>query len=310
MSRSPRSAAFAVLVVMGLAVGLNGCQATSTFFSGEETDPDATSEGDASILSDDPNATAGLPAYQPPVYQQPVYQAPGQFPPGSFPPGQVPVYQQPGAPIPYPGQYQGQYQGPYQGAAGGVPAYRLPGAPPPPYSVGGPSPYVPGYPPRPPLDPALIERGEYLVQIGSCTECHSDGALEGKPEPNRYLAGSHIGINVEGLGVMYPPNITPDRETGLGYWSIEDISYALRTGMRPDGSTIRPPMPIANISRLTPEDATAVAVYLKSIRPIHHVTNRNPIAKSRANYPYLGKVNPMLRERISAAPEKEEESGN
>ncbi len=144
------------------------------------------------------------------------------------------------------------------------------------------------------FDPALIERGEYLVQIGSCTDCHTDGALVGEPEPNRYLAGTHIGINVAGLGVMYAPNLTPDAETGLGNWSVGDIVRALRTGVRPDGSPLRPPMPIANISRMNEEDATAVAVYLKSLRPVRHVTNRNPVPVSSANYPYMDKVTPDM----------------
>ncbi|MCZ6764787.1 MAG: c-type cytochrome, partial [Alphaproteobacteria bacterium] len=183
-----------------------------------------------------PQAPPPTAVYQPPVYQQPVYQQP--------------AYQQP------------------------APAYQQPAYQQPAYQQTEPYGTAPAYPPSvPAADPGLVARGEYLVSIGNCTDCHTDGALLGDPTANRYLAGSHVGVNVEGLGVMYAPNITPDRQTGIGNWSVGDIMRALREGRRPNGSAIRPPMPIANISQLTEEDAAAIAVYLKSIRPINHMTN-------------------------------------
>ena len=49
-------------------------------------------------------------------------------------------------------------------------------------------------------------------------------------------------------------------------------------------------MPISKLSQLTIEDATAIAVYLKSIPPVYHLTNRNPVPKNRVNYPYVDVV--------------------
>ena len=70
-------------------------------------------------------------------------------------------------------------------------------------------------------------RGEYLARIMDCTGCHTPGALMGKPDQARYLAGSDIGFHLPGLGYFYPPNLTPDKETGLGAWSEADIVRAL-----------------------------------------------------------------------------------
>lgn len=132
----------------------------------------------------------------------------------------------------------------------------------------------------------LIARGKYLVTIGNCTDCHTDGFLLGTPNEARYLAGADNGWMIPGLGVMYPPNLTPDPETGLGKWSKADIVRALKTGLRPDGSTINPPMPIVNTRVLTDEDAYAIASFLKSMKPVKHKTPKNPVPPEMAPGPY------------------------
>jgi mono/diheme cytochrome c family protein len=114
----------------------------------------------------------------------------------------------------------------------------------------------------------LIERGEYLASIMDCTGCHTAGALAGAPDPERYLAGSDIGFQIPGLGVFYPPNLTPDAETGLGKWSEDEIMLAVRGGLRPDGRELVPIMPWPSYSALTDEDAQALVAYLKSLPPM------------------------------------------
>lgn len=114
------------------------------------------------------------------------------------------------------------------------------------------------------------ERGKYLVGIMDCTGCHTTGALAGKPEPAKFLAGSDIGFQIPGLGIFYPPNLTSDVETGLGSWSEQDIANALRTGTRPDGRELAPAMPWRSYSQLTDQDVQAVAAYLKSLPPVAH----------------------------------------
>lgn len=65
-------------------------------------------------------------------------------------------------------------------------------------------------------DAAKVKRGEYLANIMDCGGCHTTGALIGKPDPAMYVAGSTVGFQIPGLGIFYPPNLTPDNETGLG----------------------------------------------------------------------------------------------
>lgn len=113
-----------------------------------------------------------------------------------------------------------------------------------------------------------VKRGEYLVAVISCADCHTPGALMGQPDKAKWLAGSNIGFHVPGLGFFYGPNLTPDNETGLGTWSEDDIVKAIREGVRPDGRKLAPTMPSESFSKLTDEDAHAIARYLKSLTPI------------------------------------------
>jgi len=112
---------------------------------------------------------------------------------------------------------------------------------------------------------AQVERGKYLVNVAGCLDCHTPGYFFGKPEMDRYLGGSEVGFEIPGLGVFHGPNLTPDPDTGLGKWSIDQIVTALQTGKRPDGRELAPIMPWRAFANLTKEDATAIAVFLKSI---------------------------------------------
>jgi len=122
-----------------------------------------------------------------------------------------------------------------------------------------------------PSDPvaARVVRGEYLITVMGCGDCHTPGTLFGAPDPERRFAGSELGWKGP-WGVTYARNLTPDPETGLGRWSEEQIVTALRRGVRPDRSPLRPPMPWANTTRLTDEDALALAAYLKSLPAVAH----------------------------------------
>jgi mono/diheme cytochrome c family protein len=114
-------------------------------------------------------------------------------------------------------------------------------------------------------DKKQIERGKYLVNLGGCFDCHNPGYFFGKPDMARYLGGSEVGFEIPGLGVFVGPNLTPDKETGLGNWSEAQIVAALQTGKRPDGRELAPIMPWRALAQLTKQDAYAIAAYLKSI---------------------------------------------
>jgi hypothetical protein len=74
----------------------------------------------------------------------------------------------------------------------------------------------------------------------------------------RPLAGSEVGFQIPGLGIFDPPNLTPDRETGMGTWHEADITKAVRTAVRPDGRQLAPVMPSKSYSKLTDADASAL----------------------------------------------------
>jgi mono/diheme cytochrome c family protein len=132
-----------------------------------------------------------------------------------------------------------------------------------------------------------IKRGEYLVLIMDCAGCHTPGVLLGKPDSERFLAGSEVGFQIPGLRIYFPPNLTPARKTGLGKWSEADIIKAVRTGERPDGRMLAPVMPYHSYSELSDADAQALASYLKSLKPIQHQVPAIIGPSDRPNAPYL-----------------------
>lgn len=137
-----------------------------------------------------------------------------------------------------------------------------------------------------------IDRGEYLATIMDCAGCHTTGVFLGKPDPERYLAGSEVGFQIPGLGIFYPPNLTPDLATGLGAWSADDIVKAVRTGERPDGRILAPAMPYGHYGKLSDDDAYALAAYLKSLKPVRHQVPAIAGDAEKPTAPYLTVVFP------------------
>jgi len=115
-----------------------------------------------------------------------------------------------------------------------------------------------------------IERGKYLASFGGCMDCHTPGYFFGKPDMARHLGGSEVGFELPGLGVFHGPNLTPDKETGLGNWTNEQVVKALQEGVRPDGRILAPIMPWRALANLTKEDALAIVAYLKSLPPVRN----------------------------------------
>ena len=113
-----------------------------------------------------------------------------------------------------------------------------------------------------------IERGKYLVVVASCNDCHTPGFFLGKPDIAKYLGGSDMGFEIPGLGVFAGRNITPDKETGIGNWTDEQIAAAITTGKRPDGRQLAPIMPYPAFSYMTKEDVAAIVAFLRSVPPV------------------------------------------
>ena len=117
---------------------------------------------------------------------------------------------------------------------------------------------------------SAVARGKYLVTFGSCTDCHTPGSFFGKPDLTRFLGGSDVGFAIPGLGVFVGPNLTPDKKTGLGSWTDEQIITAFTTGRTPTGRMLAPVMPWHAYANLTKSDALAIVDYLKSLPPVSH----------------------------------------
>lgn len=119
-------------------------------------------------------------------------------------------------------------------------------------------------------DDAQIARGKYLVTLAGCNDCHTPGHFFGKPDSKRELAGSDVGFEVPGVGVVAGPNLTPDDETGLGRWTAQQIATAIRSGVRPDGRVLSPVMPWTALSKLTKADTVAMVAYLQQLPPVRN----------------------------------------
>ena len=115
---------------------------------------------------------------------------------------------------------------------------------------------------------SAIDRGKYLVTIASCNDCHTPGYFLGKPDMTRFLGGSDVGFELPGVGVFVGRNLTPDKETGLGDWTVPQIVEALQKGHRPDGRELAPIMPWRAFANFTKRDAHAITVFLKSLPPV------------------------------------------
>jgi mono/diheme cytochrome c family protein len=115
-----------------------------------------------------------------------------------------------------------------------------------------------------------VERGKYLVAVVGCGDCHTPGFFFGKPDMTKYFGGSDVGFAMPGLGVFVGPNLTPDKETGLGKWTKEQIVTAITKGERPDGRMLAPIMPWNDFAHLTKADALAIVAYLQSLPPVHN----------------------------------------
>jgi mono/diheme cytochrome c family protein len=110
----------------------------------------------------------------------------------------------------------------------------------------------------------MIARGKALTIAGDCASCHT--ADPAKP----FAGGKRIDTP---FGAVFSPNLTPDRDTGIGGWSDGDFVRALRTGVSPDGTRYYPAFPYPNFTKLTRDDVLAIRAYLATVAP---VSNKAP----------------------------------
>ena len=115
----------------------------------------------------------------------------------------------------------------------------------------------------------LEERGAYLARAGNCVSCHSSEG--GEP----YAGGLAFETP---YGTLYSTNITPDPTTGIGAWSLEDFTRAMREGERPDGEHLYPVFPYTSFTRVLDEDIAAIYAYLNTLAPVSYTPPENELA--------------------------------
>lgn len=115
-----------------------------------------------------------------------------------------------------------------------------------------------------PIAPVMAQgdakRGEYLLKAGGCVACHTE---EKKGAPA--LAGGRA-LKTP-FGTFYGPNITPDRQEGIGRWSEGDFMRAMRMGVRPDGAHYYPAFPYPSYTKITDRDLRDLWAYLRTVPP-------------------------------------------
>ncbi len=138
-----------------------------------------------------------------------------------------------------------------------------------------------------------VERGQYLVGLLGCGSCHTNGALTGTPNRQQLLAGSDTGIAWSNPlvdrnpGIVYPANLTPDIETGIGSWSKQDIIRMIQTGMSKHGGQTLAVMPWPSYANIHADDITAIAAYLKSLSPVRHQVPAEVMRGQKAVAPFI-----------------------
>jgi mono/diheme cytochrome c family protein len=144
-----------------------------------------------------------------------------------------------------------------------------------------------------------LQRGRYLVEYGGCSDCHTPKLMTDKgpvPDPARALSGYPASMPQPPIpaGVLGPPpghwsaltnadltawagpwgvsftaNLTPDKATGLGHWTVDQFIKTMRTGKHlGTGRDLLPPMPWQDVAVLTDRDLRAIFAYLRTMPPI------------------------------------------
>lgn len=143
----------------------------------------------------------------------------------------------------------------------------------------------------------LVKRGEYMVLVGGCNDCHTPKRMGAHgmptPDPSILLSGHPANAPIAPLptgvpdmngwigltnmhmtawagpwGISFASNLTPDPQAGLGMWTEKNFIDAIRTGKHmgsPDGRMILPPMPWESMAKMTDDDLKAIFAYLRTL---------------------------------------------
>jgi len=193
-------------------------------------------------------------------------------------------------------------------------------------------PVEPGTAPENPYSQEQIQRGEYLVTMAGCNDCHTpwvfdpdlgipriemsrmlSGHPQGAPDPAASPGPGDIGVIgptftsfAVPFGVMYSANLTPDIETGTGTWTEEMFLGIFRKGrhLGGDGRGVLPPMPWWWFRNMPDEDLIAVFAYLRSIPPIY-----NPVPEQAVPEEAIWPIRDGMDRWVETLPQEEWAAG-
>jgi hypothetical protein len=140
------------------------------------------------------------------------------------------------------------------------------------------------------VNSARMERGRYLVDsVNGCFGCHTDldWSKPGAPPFTGREGSGHVWADQD-LPWLVAPNITPDKETGVGNWSDDALARAIREGIGHDGRTLFPIMPYLHYREMSDEDLASIVVYLRSVPAV-----RNQLPVTRIPFPLNFLMNNM-----------------
>jgi mono/diheme cytochrome c family protein len=121
----------------------------------------------------------------------------------------------------------------------------------------------------------VVARGEYLANhVAGCMDCHSQRdftKFSGPVVPGSEGGGGFVFDEKLGLpGVIYGKNISPDKETGIGNWTDEEVLKAMTQGINKTNDTLFPLMPYPHFNRIAKEDLMSIIAYIRSLKPVRN----------------------------------------
>jgi mono/diheme cytochrome c family protein len=154
--------------------------------------------------------------------------------------------------------------------------------------------------------PDRLARGKYLAEnVTGCFACHTK--LDRNDPAGSYASAAKRGggasMEADGEPWLVAPNITPDRETGVGAWTDDQLARAIREGVSRDGRALFPMMPYGGFRNMSDEDLASVVVYLRSVEPVH-----NPLPKTDVPFPLSRLINTAPEPLSAPVPEPDRSS--
>jgi mono/diheme cytochrome c family protein len=116
---------------------------------------------------------------------------------------------------------------------------------------------------------APVSKGEYLTRAADCVACHV------VPGGKLFAGGLEFKLP---FGSIYSPNITPDKETGIGNWTDDEFVSALQTGVGKEGKHYYPAFPYTSYTLMSREDILAIKGYLFSLEPVKQLPPENKLS--------------------------------